>query len=221
MRYKVLFIVMMFCVGLSAQKATWIYYPGDFEIWLGNEMQNRRTERGAFFPPFWKMDSHYVLVEFSKKLDLSKAEEVAIYAEGRYNIKLDGKLISGTPRAITIPAGEHSLNIKVHNQANVPAVYVKGTTVCSDNTWLVTFEDKEWIDESGKASDTSSGTVYLNAASWNFYSPDMLPSQFKLKIGRFRKGNYWFHQVRKSERKRSSECILWRIGRRGFGCRNM
>jgi alpha-L-rhamnosidase len=44
----------------------------------------------------------------------------------------------------------------------------------------VTFEDKEWIDESGKASDTSSGTVYLNAASWNFNSAETLPSEFKL-----------------------------------------
>lgn len=28
---------------------TWIWYPGDYEIWLGNRMNNRRTERGAFF----------------------------------------------------------------------------------------------------------------------------------------------------------------------------
>lgn len=27
---------------------TWIWYPGDYEIWLGNQMNNRRTERGAF-----------------------------------------------------------------------------------------------------------------------------------------------------------------------------
>lgn len=159
---------------------TWIWYPGDFEIWLGNEMQNRRTERGAFFPPFWKMDSHYVLVEFSKELNMEQPEEVEIYVEGRYNIKLDGKLITGNPRRITIPAGKHNLNIKVHNQAHVPAIYIKGVTVNSDSSWLVTFEDKEWIDESGKASDTSSGTTYLNAASWNFDSPAMPPSKFKL-----------------------------------------
>ena len=49
-------------------KATWIWYPGDFEIWLGNIFNNRRTERGAMFPPFWKQDSHWVTVEFSKKI---------------------------------------------------------------------------------------------------------------------------------------------------------
>ena len=30
---------------------TWIWYPGDYEIWLGNRMNNRRTER-VLFPPF-------------------------------------------------------------------------------------------------------------------------------------------------------------------------
>ncbi len=163
----------------KSNSPTWIYYPGDYEIWLGNEMQNRRTERGGFFPPFWKMDSHYVAVEFSTKLDLPTAEEVEIYVEGKYNIKLDGKILPSYSK-ITIPAGKHSLNIKVHNQANVPSIYVKGKTFGSDETWKVTFEDKEWIDESGKASDTSSGTVYLNAGSWNFDSPATPPSKFQL-----------------------------------------
>ncbi len=160
-------------------KQTWIYYPGDYEIWLGNEMQNRRTERGGFFPPFWKMDSHYVAVEFSTTLDLPAEEDVEIYVEGKYNIKLNGKILPAYNK-ITIPKGKSSLHIKVYNQLNVPAIYVKGKTFGSDETWKVTFEDKEWIDESGKASDTSSGTTYLNAGSWNFNSPDTPPSKFKL-----------------------------------------
>lgn len=160
--------------------STWIWYPGDYEIWLGNQMNNRRTERGAFFPPFWKMDSHYVLVEFSKKIDLAEAEEIEIAVEGSFNIKLDGKLQFGMPTKFSLPAGKHSLNIKVWNQATPPAIFINGKTVKSDNSWKVTFEDKEWIDESGKASDTSSGTIYVQAGSWNFDSPEVLPSQFKL-----------------------------------------
>jgi len=159
---------------------TWIWYPGDYDIWLSNQVQNRRTERGAFFPPFWKMDSHYVLVEFSKKLDLPAEETIHIKVEGLYNVKLDGKLLSGSPEKVLIPAGKHLLNIKVHNQSSVPAIFVCGKTIYSDNSWKVTFEDKEWIDESGKASDTSSGTVYQNAASWNFNAAETLPSEFKL-----------------------------------------
>ena len=158
---------------------TWIWYPGDYEIWLGNEMNNRRTERGAFFPPFWKTDSHYVVVEFSKAIDLDKPEEIEIAVEGKYNVKLDGKLQFGSPKKFLLPAGKHSLNIKVHNQAAPPTIFIKGKTINSDSSWKVTFEDKEWIDESGKASDTSA-TVYMNAGYWNFDSADQKPSLFKL-----------------------------------------
>jgi alpha-L-rhamnosidase len=163
----------------TTPQATWIWYPGDYDIWLANEMQNRRTERGTFFPPFWKMDSHYVLIEFSKKFDLKEAEEIEITVEGKYNVKLNGKMITGSPKKLVIPDGKHTLNIKVYNQCNVPALYVKGKTVVSDTSWLVTYEDKEWIDESGKASDLSA-TVYLNAACWNFNNAGKKPSAFRL-----------------------------------------
>lgn len=82
----------------TTYKATWIWYPGDYEIWLGNKMNNRRTDRGAYFPPFWKQDSHYVTVEFSKAVDLTEDEELKIEAEGSYNIKIDGKMLSACPK---------------------------------------------------------------------------------------------------------------------------
>ena len=169
---------------MKTNKATWIWYPGDYEIWLGNKMNNRRTERGAFFPPFWKQDSHYVTVEFSHHLDLAADEEVEIVAEGRYNVKLDGKLLFGMPHHLTIPAGQHSLNIKVWNQSTPPALWVQGKTFCTDGSWQVTNEDKEWIDESGKASDTSV-SEYMDAGCWgvtcwDFHDKCALPSQFAL-----------------------------------------
>ncbi|WP_321480021.1 GH116 family glycosyl hydrolase [uncultured Bacteroides sp.] len=170
---------VVFAFPLLAQ--TWIWYPGDYELWLGNKMNNRRTERGAFFPPFWKMDSHYVLVEFSKKVDLQQPEEIEIWAEGQYNVKLDGKLQFGSPKKIMLTAGKHSLNIKVHNQLTPPSIFVKGNTIHSDSSWKVTFEDKEWIDESGKASDTST-TIYMDAGCWNFDMPEQLPSHYKLAL---------------------------------------
>ena len=47
-----------------ASRATWIWYPGDFEIWLSNRVQTRRVERDISIPPFWRMDSHNVTVSF-------------------------------------------------------------------------------------------------------------------------------------------------------------
>jgi alpha-L-rhamnosidase len=177
----VLSVLTSLWFSTAAQQATWIWYPGDYEIWLSNKMQNRRTDRGSFFPVFWKVDSHYPLMDFHKTFNLAKEEEVAIYAEGVYNVKLDGQPLEGTPKTILVPAGKHKINVKVFNQQNVPAIYIVGKTIISDSSWLVTFEDKEWIDETGKTSDISA-TKWLNADSWNFNSPTNLPSVFKLPV---------------------------------------
>lgn len=172
-------LVIMTFTELKAQQATWIWYPGDFEVWLGNKMQNRRTERNSFLPPFWKLDSHYPLIDFHRDFDLSAPEDVDISVEGMYNVKLDGKALTGNPSRVTMPAGKHRLSLKVFNQQNVPAIFVKGKTVVSDSSWLLTFEDKEWIDQSGKVSDQS-GTRWLNAGFWNFNDSKTYPSAFHL-----------------------------------------
>lgn len=181
MNIRATLIAAISVASLSASAQTWIWYPGDFEIWLGNRMNNNRTERGAFFPPFWKTDSHYPTVEFSKTIDLAEPETITIASEGKYNVKLDGKLQFGMPSTFELPAGKHSLNIKVWNQATPPSIFIKGKTVNSDNSWRVTYEDKEWIDESGKASDTSA-TIYADAGYWNFDDISTPPSAFSLNL---------------------------------------
>lgn len=156
----------------------WITYPADFEIWLGNKFNNRRTERGAMFPPFWKQDSHYVTVEFSTVVNLAESEEVEIYCEGKFNLMLDGKLQYGQPSRFMVPCGEHKLNFKVWNQATPPALFVKGKTIETDSSWLATYEDKIWIDENGIAH--GSGIYKPAATSPYFLEAEQPPSGFKL-----------------------------------------
>ena len=158
-------------------KPTWIWYPGDFEIWLGNIFNNRRTERGAMFPPFWKQDSHYVTVEFSKAFTLDHEETITIAAEGQFNFALDGKL-QFPAKEYTIPSGNHKLNIKVWNQATPPALFIAGDTIHTDTTWLATYEDKLWIDENGIAHGSG---IYVPAASWHFDAIDTPPSSYRLE----------------------------------------
>lgn len=156
----------------------WITYPGDFEIWLGNKFNNRRTERGAMFPPFWKQDSHYVTVEFSTVVNISQPETVEIHCEGTFNLMLDGKLQYGQPEHFLVPAGEHKLNFKVWNQSTPPALFVKGETIETDSSWLATYEDKIWIDENGIAH--GSGIYKPAATSPYFVEAEQMPSGFKL-----------------------------------------
>ena len=162
----------------TPQQATWIWYPGDFEVWLGNIFNNRRTERGAMFPPFWKQDSHYVTVEFSKAFDVPEDETITIACEGQFNLMLDGKLQFGMPQTFVVPKGQHKLNLKVWNQATPPALYIDGKTIKTDSTWLATYEDKIWIDENGVAHGSG---IYVPAAHWHFDSISTPPSSFQLK----------------------------------------
>ncbi|MBS1512888.1 MAG: alpha-rhamnosidase [Bacteroidetes bacterium] len=176
---KVLLFCMLVTWSAGTYAQTWIWYPGDFEINLANKMQNRRTDRNTFFPPFWKMDTHYVLVDFHKDVELKEPETITVYAEGMYNLKLDGAAVETGVNQLSVPAGKHRINMKVWNQSAPPAIFVKGITIVSDTSWLVTFEDKEWIDETGKTSDISA-TKWMNAGSWNLNDPSIMPSQFHL-----------------------------------------
>jgi len=129
------------------------------------------------FPPFWKQDSHYVTVEFSKAFCLEKAETITIHCEGKYNFALDGKLQFPSDN-YTIPEGKHKLNLKVWNQSTPPALYIAGDTIVTDSTWLATYEDKLWIDENGVAHGSG---IYVPAAHWHFNSPDTPPSTYHLE----------------------------------------
>ncbi len=163
-------------------KSKWIWFPGDREIWLGNEFNNRRTERGAMFPPFWKQDSHWQTVEFSKEINLLSPDTLHITVEGTYNFMLDGKLQFGQPKEFVVPAGTHKLNIKVHSIATPPSLHIYGeqpdSPANTNETWLATCEDKIWIDENGVAHGSG---IYLIPGTWpGCDNPDILPSKFEL-----------------------------------------
>ena len=55
--YFVGFLTEAFAGG--DKKAAWIWYPGDMELWLHNEVVMKRQQKGEYYPPFWRMDSPY------------------------------------------------------------------------------------------------------------------------------------------------------------------
>ncbi|WBL24689.1 alpha-L-rhamnosidase-related protein [Zunongwangia sp. HGR-M22] len=165
--------------NMRESSATWIWYPGDFEIWLSNKMQVRRTEREAVFPPLWGYYSPFPLVTFQTEVDLPEADEVSIYSEGSFQLLIDGEQIYGQPKSLTIEAGKHTISLKVYNQEFLPSIYIRGKYINSDESWIVTNEDKLWIDEEGKAQQ--SGTPWKSVGYWKFNSPNENPSDFRLE----------------------------------------
>ena len=158
-------------------KATWIWYPGDYEIWLGNQMNNRRTERGSFYPPYlWRIDSHFPIVEFRKGFHLEEDTKLRIYAEGSYNVVLDGVRLFGAPKELDLKAGNHGLVIQVYNQATPPTLLIKGDKFGTGADWEVCASDKKRVNLNGRID-----FEYVKVGSWNFDSPLQRPSEFKLQ----------------------------------------
>lgn len=145
---------------------TWIWYPGDFEIWLSNKVQVQRTERDALIPPFWRMDGHAQLVKFSSTVELNGPEEIIVNAEGDYNVTLDGAYVQTDIHRLTIPSGKHTIDFLIYNPKTPPSLFIKGKTIVTDNTWRVTLQNKKFV----------------YADSWNFNSPEVCPSAYRLAV---------------------------------------
>jgi alpha-L-rhamnosidase len=150
--------------------ATWIWYPGDFEIWLSNDMQVKRGEREALFMPFWRYYSHQPLVNFTRQVELAEPEAVDVQAEGKYSVQVDGKFVQGDLRHIVLPAGKHGINVQVYNAATPPAIHVQGKTVRSDASWTV--GPQPYYKPLHGAP--------VQAASWHFDTPATPPSRYRL-----------------------------------------
>ncbi|MCS0613362.1 hypothetical protein NX783_11505 [Massilia kyonggiensis] len=159
-------LLSLLCGIAGAQgTATWIWSPGDFEIWLSNRMQVQRVERDVAWPPFWRLYNHQPQVNFIRQVDLAAPEDVDITVEGIYNIAIDGQFVHGDQRRVRIPAGKHTINLQVVNGTSPPAILVQGRTIRSDASWSV---------------GPRPGAPTANAAHWNLTSPDTPPSRYRL-----------------------------------------
>jgi len=147
---------------MTNNRAVWIWYPGDQEIWLHKKVSMRRDERGVLIPPFWRIDGHEQSVKFRRKVHLDRSERVVLHAEGRHNVVIDGAMVYEID-SFTIPAGEHELVVSVYNPETVPAILLAGETVWTDASWHVSRCDQVWLE----------------AGTWQEGDPTRLPSEFR------------------------------------------
>lgn len=152
---KILSTVALMSATLTSMAQTWIWYPGDMDLWTGNRVNNLRTENGGMWPAFWRADSHWQNVEFSKTFNIDKDEEIEIATEGKFSVKIDKWFVFGMPSKVTIPKGKHTVRITVSNLLSPPCLWVNGNTVKTDDTWkvsnfAVTERPDTWYDMTGK-----------------------------------------------------------------------
>ena len=136
-RLLMLCFLLMTFIPDHSQEPVWIWYPGDYEIWLHREVSLRRNEWGGILPPPWRLDSHYGSVVFLKEVSLDRAEPVRIRSTCQYSVRIDNRLLPDTTKIFTIPPGEHRIEIYAFDYDVLPAIYLRGVTIMSDSSWRV------------------------------------------------------------------------------------
>ena len=164
-------IVLSFEMGaIQTPEASWIWYPGDFELWLSSETQLLRNQRNTPYPPFWRIDRHTPLVVFTKTVELDEPESVDICVEGQYYVIINGiRIFEPNITSLPLTKGKSDIRIVVYNKNTPPALWVKGKTVVSNQSWEVsriTLDDHQ--------------ALRVNADAGLFDSPDNKPSAYRL-----------------------------------------
>ena len=116
-------------------QAKWIWYYGDYEIFHGNLLNSRREEKGDSYPPFIALPSIHANVGFEKRYNLDRNTGFHVVANGQAQVRIDGAVQHAEGFVYAVPEGEHVITVYVCNLFGLPAVYISGEIIFSDESW--------------------------------------------------------------------------------------
>ena len=116
-------------------QAKWIWYYGDYEIFHGNLLNSRREEKGDSYPPFIALPSIHANVGFEKRYNLDRNTGFHVVANGQAQVRIDGAVQHAEGFVYAVPEGEHVITVYVCNVFGLPAVYISGEIIFSDESW--------------------------------------------------------------------------------------
>lgn len=122
---------------MSDTQARWIWYPGDLELYYTLKQNFSRVERGCPWPAFWKSESFRQRVVYRRTYDLPAATSFRVFGakDTVGHVVVDDRKY---PFGVPVPCGPGPVRISVHAACIgcVPAVYIDGDPVCSDEGWM-------------------------------------------------------------------------------------
>ena len=148
------------------KKPMWIWFYGDFELYHNLKLSMRRKQYDCFLPAFWRVSDCNRCVRFRKIVTLDAAEKITFISDGNMNVKIDDENRSET--TITLEKGTHTIVVGVYNPVGIPALYVKGKTIVSDESW-----------EADNVM-TLYGADYKPVGYWNLYNKSVTPTNYPL-----------------------------------------
>lgn len=175
-------------------KAEWIWYPGEAENKILNDVGGRRYLRNIPQYPVWQSFGVYPSVKFGREFVLTEPDNLEIYASGGFSAELDfaGNFVPCTDNRLYLDKGRHSLTLHVWNtDGKVPCVYVRGKELVSDGMWQTSLLDG----------------VFVPVGTDGFFDADISPNEYALSV---RRENY----VKKEE---FGSFTLYDFGKESFG----
>ncbi|MCQ2463439.1 MAG: alpha-rhamnosidase [Clostridia bacterium] len=117
-------------------RAHWIWYSGDFEIYHNILLHTRRQEFSVEYPVFWSLPSPYANVSFFK--DFEAAEDFSFTVVCRkYNcgrVNADGKTYPLNSE-IHLKKGSHSIGIDIMRADGFASIFIDSEYLITDGSW--------------------------------------------------------------------------------------
>ncbi len=122
---------------MKNDKAKWMWYYGEYEIFHSNKLHSRREECGMEFPPFFPLYGTYPRVMFHIETELPCDDVINVKLNGIGRVRVDNKYYPWNS-PISLSAGKRLVEIAVVNTTGLPAAFVDGKYLKSGEDWSVT-----------------------------------------------------------------------------------
>ena len=127
-------------------KSKWIWYPGNYELYHGMRLHNRRTSahkyreniKSVYYYPMWRVDGPVRNTSLTKTATISQNETIEFYANTDLaSIIVDYKSYP-VGAVIELTPGEHTVTVQGYKEVGFPAFYIRGDVFASDRTYTLT-----------------------------------------------------------------------------------
>ncbi len=119
---------------MNTQKAKWIWYRGDYEIYHSLLLHARREEYGIVHPCMWTLSNVYPRVNFHKSFTAPEDTVIHVHTNAPAAVVIDGKY-HPVREDIALSKGEHRITVKLLKPAGLPSIYINSQYLVTDSTW--------------------------------------------------------------------------------------
>lgn len=118
-------------------KAKWIWYRSDFEIYHNMILHNRRVDMGVEYPTKWHLCRPECAVKFRSQFTADEDFTAKIVSHGRGMIELTGdKFIRARPNEeFNIPKGNYNIFVEIYDYLGFPSIYSDSKYLKTDESW--------------------------------------------------------------------------------------